>query len=39
MEPVEQDPKKYRPRKALYYWPLAAALLLCASLGLVRSRV
>ena len=38
MEPVEQDPKKYRPRKALYYWPLAAALLLGAVLGLVTSR-
>lgn len=37
MEPVEQDPKKYRPRKALYYWPLAAALLLCALLGFAQS--
>ena len=26
LEPVEQDPKKFRPKKSLYYWPLAAAL-------------
>lgn len=37
-EPIEQDPVQYRPRKALYYWPLAAALLLGAVLGLVQSR-
>ncbi len=36
MEPVEQEPKQYRPRKALYYWPLAAALVLGAILGLAR---
>ena len=36
MEPVEQEPKKYRPRQSLYYWPLAAALLLGALLALVR---
>ena len=36
MEPVEQDPKKFRPQKALYYWPLGAALLLGALLGLLQ---
>ena len=33
LEPVEQDPKKFRPQKSLYYWPLAAALLLGTLLG------
>ncbi len=32
LEPIEQDMKKFRPRKSLYYWPLAAALLLLALL-------
>ena len=35
MEPIEQDPQKYRPRQALYYWPLALALLGGAALGLL----
>ena len=33
LEPVEQDPKMFRPQKSLYYWPLAAALLLGTLLG------
>ena len=36
LEPVAQEPQKYRPRKSLYYWPLAAALALGALLGLLR---
>ena len=28
LEPVEQEDETYRPIKSLYYWPLAAALLL-----------
>ncbi len=36
LEPVAQEPKKYRPRTSLYYWPLAAALLLGALLALMR---
>ena len=28
LEPIDQDPETYRPTQALYYWPLAAALLL-----------
>ena len=39
LEPVEQDPKKFRPQKSLYYWPLAAALLLGALLALMQSGV
>ncbi len=35
LEPVEQDPKKFRPQISLYYWPLAAALLLGALLTLM----
>ena len=35
MEPVAQDPQRYRPRQTLYYWPLALALLLGAALGLM----
>lgn len=28
LEPVEKDQKYYRPRKALFFWPLGAALVL-----------
>ncbi len=28
LEPIDQDPETYRPIQALYYWPLALALLL-----------
>lgn len=38
LEPVEQDPKKFRPKKSLYFWPLGAALLLGALLGLLKRR-
>ena len=38
LEPVEQDPEKFRPRQTLYYWPLGAALLLGALLALVKTR-
>ena len=38
LEPIEQDPKKFRPRKTLYYWPLGAALLLGALLALMKTR-
>jgi len=30
LEPVEDDPIQLRPQQALFYWPLAAALLLSA---------
>jgi len=36
LEPVEQDVKKFRPRKSLYYWPLSLALLLASLLLLLR---
>jgi len=39
LEPIDQDPETYRPIQALYYWPLAFAILLFAILlltGLMR---
>jgi Ca-activated chloride channel family protein len=41
LEPVERDPEMFRPTTALYYWPLAAALVLISILtGLqIRQRV
>ncbi len=38
LEPVEEDARPFRPRKALYYWPLAGALLIGALLALLRFR-
>ena len=35
IEPVDQDAETFRPRDALYYWPLALALLLSALLALL----
>ena len=35
LEPVEQDPKSFRPKQSLYFWPLGAALLLGALLGVM----
>ena len=29
LEPIEQDQQQMRPLTALFYWPLALALLLC----------
>jgi Ca-activated chloride channel family protein len=37
LEPVPQEDETFRPTKALFYWPLAAALL--ASLGLALARL
>lgn len=34
LEPIEQDPENYRPRAALYHWPLGLAWVLMAVLGL-----
>ena len=39
LEPIEQDPKKFRPKRSLYFWPLGAALLLAALLGLMQRGV
>ncbi|MEE9346044.1 MAG: VWA domain-containing protein [Methylococcales bacterium] len=36
MEPVEQEAEFFRPRTELYYWPLAIAMVLVTSLGLVK---
>jgi len=38
LEPIEQDGKMFRPRKALYYWPLSFALLLGLTLLTVKMR-
>lgn len=34
LEPVEQDVRTFRPVKALYYWPLGAALLISLAVAL-----
>ncbi|MFQ5658914.1 MAG: VWA domain-containing protein [Gammaproteobacteria bacterium] len=36
LEPVEHDARRFRPRKALYYWPLSIAFALTAALILLR---
>lgn len=38
LEPAASDPKQFRPRAALFHWPLAAALLLASLLVLARVR-
>ena len=38
LEPVEKDTQRFRPRMALYYWPLSAAVLIAASLLLAGFR-
>lgn len=39
LEPIEQDTQRYRPVTALFYWPLAVALMLGFFIVLVRLRV
>ena len=36
LEPVEKDKQYFRPKKALYYWPLAASLLLAAAISVMK---
>lgn len=36
LEPIKNDPKRFRPRKALYYWPLAGAFIILSSLLVLR---
>jgi Ca-activated chloride channel family protein len=38
LEPVAGDPEQYRPRRALFYWPLGLALLAAAALLALRAR-
>jgi Ca-activated chloride channel family protein len=40
LEPIEQDPETFRPVKALFHWPLSAALILSALIffGQIRAR-
>jgi len=37
LEPIEKDVQRFRPQTALFYWPLAAALVLILVLLLMRS--
>ncbi len=37
LEPIEKDVQRFRPQTALYYWPLAVALILMLVLLLMRS--
>jgi len=36
LEPVVNDPMRFRPRKALYYWPLSAAFVIFSILLIMR---
>lgn len=36
LEPMEKETQSFRPVKALFFWPLTAALLLAAVIGLLR---
>ena len=36
LEPVEQESQSFRPRSALYYWPLSLALVLASLVALLR---
>ncbi len=38
LEPVEQDVKKFRPRSALYYWPLSLAFILAGIISMYKFR-
>ena len=38
LEPLERDEQKFRPIRALFYWPLAASLILAMVIVLVRWR-
>ena len=39
LEPVEKDHQYFRPKKSLYYWPLALAFLLTGIIGISRLRL
>lgn len=36
LEPIEDEPERYRPQQSLYYWPLSIAFLLASILFLSR---
>lgn len=38
LEPVEKDVQQFRPRTALYYWPLSLAMMIALMLFLLRIR-
>jgi Ca-activated chloride channel homolog len=37
LEPLEKDVQKFRPQKALFYWPLAVALILISTILILRT--
>jgi len=39
LEPIEKDVQRFRPQTALFYWPLAIALVLMVSVFLLRNKV
>lgn len=39
LEPIEQDQETYRPVKSLFYWPLAAALILSFLLAILHPQL
>jgi Ca-activated chloride channel family protein len=39
LEPVDKDRQSYRPISALFYWPLAIALVLASTICLIRIRL
>lgn len=39
LEPVEKDVQRFRPQTALFYWPLAMALILMMLVLLIRNKV
>lgn len=36
LEPVQRDTRRFRPRRALFYWPLGLAMLIAAGLATAR---
>jgi Ca-activated chloride channel family protein len=38
LEPIEKDRQTFRPKKELYYWPLAFSLLLASIISINRLR-
>jgi Ca-activated chloride channel family protein len=36
LEPIENDPMQFRPKKALYYWPLSIAFIILSTIFMLR---
>ncbi len=39
LEPIEKDVQRFRPQTALFYWPLAIALVIMISVLMIRNKV